>query len=126
MDGGAPLQGHPARGERIRGVYSSSTRDCSSPSSTFSAMMSPDRTFHSSNHTRSPACFSRSASRRTRGVSFALWLKKTSYWKLSAMLYLSGQPLENGVCAEVLVNLAKMMLVYSSSSRCLIVSANNS
>lgn len=28
--------------------------------------------FHSSNHTRRPSCFSRSASRRTRGLSFAL------------------------------------------------------
>ena len=57
-------------------MHSSCTRDCSSPSSTFSAMMSPDRTVHSSNHTRSPACFSRSASRRTRGLSFALWAQE--------------------------------------------------
>ena len=40
---------------------------------------------HSSNHTRSPAARSRSASRRTRGLSALLWLRKTSYWKMSGM-----------------------------------------
>ena len=33
----------------------------------------------SSNHTRTPAAFSRSASRRIRGLSTWLWLRKTSY-----------------------------------------------
>ncbi len=59
-------------------MHSTSTVDCSSPSSTLSAMMSPDRTIHLIKPHPQPRAFSRSASLRTRGLSFALWLRNTS------------------------------------------------
>jgi hypothetical protein len=42
-------------------------------------MSSPGWMTHSSNHTRRLAARKRSASRRTRGLSAELWLRKTSY-----------------------------------------------
>ncbi len=42
-------------------MQSTSTRECSSPSSIFAGMLSPGLISHSSNHTRSPSARSRSA-----------------------------------------------------------------
>src|ERR1044071_6743013 len=66
-------------------MHKTSTRDCKSPSSTLFAMISPALIFQSSNHTRSPALFNRSANWRTRGLSLWLWLRKTSKENVSAM-----------------------------------------
>jgi len=64
-------------------MQSTSTRECSSPSSIFAGMLSPGLSTHSSNHTFSPSARNRSASGRTTALSFALWLRKTSKMKSS-------------------------------------------
>ena len=64
-------------------MQNTSTRDCSSPSSIFKEMLSPGRSSHSSNHTRNPSAFSRSATARTTPLSLELWLRKTSNGKYS-------------------------------------------
>ena len=61
------------------------TRDCSSPSSIFLRILSPGWISHSLNQTRRPSFLSRLASLRTVALSLALWLRKTSYVKVSAM-----------------------------------------
>ena len=55
-----------------------------------SQMLSPGRISHSSNHTRSPSFFSRSATSRTTSLSLALWLRKTSYGNSSGIVVLAG------------------------------------
>jgi len=48
-------------------------------------MLSPGFSSHSSNHPRRLSFFSRFANFRTTGLSFALWLRKTSYLKSLGM-----------------------------------------
>jgi len=85
MHGGAPLQGYPARGERIRGEAPQQHPGLFQPLIHLQRddVPRPDVPFiepqPGSGLPLQPACFSRSASRRTRGFSFALWLRKTSY-----------------------------------------------
>ena len=62
-------------------MQSTSTRERSSPSSIFAGMLSPGLITHSSNHTFTPSFRNRSARARTTALSFALWLRKTSYGK---------------------------------------------
>jgi len=66
-------------------MQSTGTRECSRPSSVFAGMLSPGLSTHSSNHTFSPSCRSRSATARTTALSFALWLRKTSWVKTSVV-----------------------------------------
>lgn len=67
-------------------MQSTSTRECSSPSSIFAGMLSPGLSTHSSNHTFSPSLRSRFATGRTTSLSLELWLRKTSYANESVMI----------------------------------------
>ena len=73
---------------------STSTRECSSPSSIFAGMPEPDTPSHSPvtfpGQTRTPSDFSRFAMSRTTSLSFALWLRKASYLN---WIFLSDIPL---------------------------------
>ena len=69
-------------------MHSTSTRECSKPSSTFFAR----RAFavrglisHSASQTRKPFARKRSAIGRTNSLSFSLWLRNTSYARASAI-----------------------------------------
>ena len=66
-------------------MQSSSTRECSSPSSSFAGMLSPGLSTHSSNHTLSPSLRNRSANGRTIALSLELWLRNTSNGNFSLM-----------------------------------------
>jgi len=90
-------------------MQSTSTRECSSPSSIFAGMLSlfapqpspalrppspaPAGEGHSQSlsHTRSPSARNRSATARTTAVSFELWLRKTSWVKSSAGIAFIGR-----------------------------------
>src|SRR5439155_23234858 len=56
-------------------------RECFSQSLIFAGLLSLGLRTHSSSHPRTPSPCNFSASVRTTALSFALWLRKISYWK---------------------------------------------
>jgi hypothetical protein len=74
----------------LPGTRSRQRRTLVSPPSMFAGLLSPGFISHSSNHIFSPSCHNRSANGRATALSSALWLRKTSQWKLSAMRRLFG------------------------------------